>query len=253
MLHEKSSGPAQRQEKLSEVECEQFAEACVDKILDFSTPWVRTSILAGLESPETLKEFGRRMGFSGHPFDASFIRDLRDALNKLDRQKLLELVKTEFRNNPPAKEAMQGFLASDLVALMRKGLEEAAHMIPSKRGRKPKARQEQYPQIAMRADELYPVCLKVLTELESQTQRSVRKLFELWKQDFPGACTFLLRHIAQFESALKDKRLRKRAIRLESRARLLADAMAGAEYGLTPRTSIERARQGRRMMPLVRT
>jgi hypothetical protein len=253
MLPTHSSGPVHYQKQLSATECEEFAEEFVDKLLDPSMPWLRTCILAGFANPELTKELGRVFGLSTDNFNSSLTRDFKDALEKMDRVKLVGKVKPEFLKDPPTKEQARIFRALDFGALMRKAMEGATHEFTAKRGRKPKAGRREYTKIAMWGDRLYPVCLKVLTELRSGTHRSVRELLELWKQDFPEACTLLLHHLDRFESALKDKRLLKRAMGIESRARLLADATAGADYGLKFRTSIERAREGRRLTARVRT
>ena len=252
MSRRNSPGLAHQEEKLSEAECEEFAEAFVDKILDPSTPWIRMCLLAGLENPELSRELARRMGLPTDSFNTPWAQGLKDALERMDREKLVGLVKSEFLKDPLTKEQAHTLLTVDLGALMRNALQEGTRKFAAKRGRKPKAGRRDYVQIARWGDKLYPVCLRVLSELKSGTHRSVREHLELSKQDFPEAVTFLLHNLARFESTLKDKRLRKRAIRIESLARLLADGMAGADYGLTSRTSIERAREGRRMTARVR-
>jgi hypothetical protein len=252
MSRRNSPRQAQQEEQLSEAECEEYAEVFVDKILDPSMPLLRTCMLAGIESPEALKELARRIGFSRDPANPTWAKDLKDALEKMDREKLVSLAKTELFSNPPTGEQARILPTVDFGALMRNATHEAARMFTAKRGRKPKAGRREYPKIAKLGDKLYPICLKMLTEQRFETHHSVRKLLELWKQDFPKACTFLLHHVGRFESMLKDKRLRKRATRIESFAHLLADGMAGADYGLKPRTSIERAREGRRLTTRLR-
>ena len=187
------------------------------------------------------------MGLANDSLDSR--SDFHDALEKKDRQKLVSLLaKTDFLKNPPTSEQADKLRTLDFGVIMRKALQEAARQFTAKRGRKPKARRLDYRKIGMWGDKLYPVCLRLLTELRFETpNHSVRELLEHLKQDHPEACNFLLRHLARCESTLKDKRLLKRAIRIESRARLLADGMAGADYGLKARTSIERAREGRRL------
>jgi hypothetical protein len=134
-----------------------------------------------------------------------------------------------FHDQVTAFDANLNSVSEAVAGRKRKAFQEAARQFTAKRGRKPKARRLDYRKIGM----IYPVCLRLLTELRFETPNySVRELLEHLKQDDPEACNFLLRHLARFESTLKDKRLLKRAIRIESRARLLADGMAGADYGL---------------------
>lgn len=241
-----SSGPAQHGQKLSGAELEEFAERFVDKILDPSTPSLRTTILAGLEYPELSKEIARSMGFPADVHSSAWAHDMTDAVKRMDRKKLVALAKTALAKDPPTEEQAQQFLAIDLGRLMRMALQDASRQFTAKRGRKPKAERRDYPKIAAWGDKLYPVCLRLMTELQSSPHKPVRNLLESCKQDYPEACMFLLHHLAQFELATKDKGLRKRAAGIEARARLLSDAIAGADYNLKFRTSIERAREGRR-------
>lgn len=126
-------------------------------------------------------------------------------------------------------------------------------MFKGQRGPKPKIPKRDYPKLAARGDQLKPVIHKLLVELASGTKRAVSELFEFWKVDHAEACNFLLHHISRLERALKDQRLLKRATRIEARAALLADALAGSDYGLRFRTSIERTREGRRQQTATRS
>jgi hypothetical protein len=253
--HDTSTRPknSAREKQLSPAEYEEFAEVFVDLILDPSIPWLRSGMLAQMNNPESTKEFARSIGRPNPIIVPVWTPAFKDALEKMDRPKLLELVKSATLKHPPTRSEMRFFQKTEFVDLMRKSIEETARLFPARRGRKPKADRRDYSKIAVLGDALYPVCLKIETELRSRTRYSVCDLLEHWRPQFPEACSFLLAHLPHFESTLNDNRLRKRAKRIESLARLLADGMAGAKYGLEPRTAIERAREGRRLLFRMRT
>jgi len=250
-----SNLPATTRTELSPVECEEFAEAYADKILNPSFAPLRPAMITTINNPETMKAVLGHMGLpmpAASP-DPAWRRDFADAIQKMDRERLIGLVKTWCLKNPPKRAEVDFIVKTDFGALMRETFKEAAREFPAKRGAKAKATRRDYSKIAMLAYKLYPVCLKITTELRSSTRYSVQRLLEDRRPEFPEACTFLLAHLPRFELALNDKRLRKRAKRIESFARLVADAIAGADFGLAPRTSIERAREGRRLLAQART
>lgn len=242
--------PAATKTELSPVECEEFAEAYADKVLDPSFAPLRPAMITAINDPRTLKAVvgHMRLPMPAASPDPAWRRDFADAIQKMDRERLIGLVKTWCLKSPAKRGDMDFVVGTDFVALARETLKEAARAFPAKRGARAKATRRDYPKIAILADNLYPVCLKIVSELRSGTRYSVCNLLEHWKLEFPEACTFLLAHLSPFESILDDKRLRTRAKRIESFARLVADGMAGAKYRLEPRTAIERAREGRRML-----
>jgi hypothetical protein len=248
MLRKESGRPQPPGEKLTEAECKELAENFADMILDPSTPWVRTSILTGLQLPETSKEVARRSGFPAGIFDSPACKVFADALERMDRNRLGEILMSELLRDPPTKEQAEGILKLGDPSLMRGALREAERMFQGKRGRKPKIAKRDYPKLAERASTLRPIILKLLAAIRSDSRSSIRDLLESWKAECPEACTFLLHHLGRLELALKDQRLRARASGLEARAGVLAEALAGADYKLRFSTSIERTREGRRMM-----
>ena len=245
-----SNLPATTRTELSPVECEEFAEAYADKILNPSFAPLRPAMITTINNPETLKAVAGHMGL---PMPAAFPdpewqRDFADAIQKMDRERLIGLVKTWFLKNPPKRADVDFVVKTDFGALMRETFKAAAREFPAKRGAKAKATRRDYPKIAKLADELYPVCLRVVTELRFGGNHSVHECLERCKKQFPEECNFLFVHLRSFESTLSDRRLHQRAKGIESFARLAADGIAGADYGLEPRTSIERTREGRRML-----
>jgi hypothetical protein len=242
--------PATTRTELSPVECEEFAEAYADKILDPSFAPLRPALITTIKKPETLKAFVEHMGLpmpAASP-DPAWQRDFTDAIQKMDRERLINLVKTWCLKSPPKRAEVDFVVKTDFRALIRETFKEGAREFSAKRGRKAKAEKREYRKIAIRGDSIYPVCLKIVTQLRCDTPDSVEQLLEHLKREHPEVCAFLLTHLQRFEAALKDERLLNRAKGVEPFAHLVADSMAGAEYGLEPRTAIERAREGRRML-----
>lgn len=238
------------EKKMSPGECEAFAEAFVDSLLKMP-PFFLTGALLALENWNRTTEIPRKAGYKRGPSPASMLR-LKQALASKDRKRSIELVKAICFEYPPTPDHFDSFVKGDFSGSMRKAIEQLARQFTATRGRKRKVQRSQYREIAERGDSLYPVCLKIVIELRSSKHRSVSTLLQLWQDEFPNACPFLLSHLSRLEAALNDKRLGKRAKQIEPFARLIADGIAGAEYGLTARTSIERAREGRRMLSRTR-
>jgi len=102
--------------------------------------------------------------------------------------------------------------------------------------------------------EQYPCCWKQLKCCNQLFQNSLQfqRLAALWRdielpeKGLPRACEFLSQNIHRFRQALEDPTLLQRAKKSkEGRSRVLAEAMAGANYQLTFSTSRERVRRAR--------
>ena len=99
-----------------------------------------------------------------------------------------------------------------------------------------------------KADLLRPAVTALLTQLQ-QTKHSVSEILEYLRKDHPEASEFLLGHVNRLQLALNDPKVLRRAQkRISARARVLADAMAGTDFGLTFSTSMERVREARRLI-----
>ncbi|MHB8487390.1 MAG: hypothetical protein ACYDCM_16880 [Candidatus Acidiferrales bacterium] len=239
-----------KKDKLSPVECEDFAEAYANMILNPSWSWMRIQIvkmISSLKDSQTTKKILKLIGFP-MPDTPEWAQDFADAVEKMDRVRLIAIIRAACSDSPPTRGMADFILKTDFGALARRSLLKAARQFSAKRGAKAKATRQDYARIAMIADEVYPVCLRIVTELKSGASPSVQQFLEQLTQDFPEACKFLQAHLSKFESVLRDKRLQERGKRIESFARLVADGVAGADYGLEPRTSIERAREGKRLL-----
>jgi hypothetical protein len=204
--------------------------------------------LEGLNHPETLDRLSKKTGLPSFRSDPSSRVRLKLALERKDRKKLTAIVKEDFLKNPipPGKERalMQVFEPR----IWRKGLVEAANQLKGKPGATPLVSPADYPKLASCADGLRPIIQKLLNERDDGNPRTVGECLEFWRRKYPEPCQFLLRNADKLTELLNAKRLPKSAKKLETQAHVIADALAGCEEGLKFSTSIERVRQGRRMV-----
>ena len=247
--------------KLSEIECEQLAGEVYDKIIAPSLPkqW-HTPILE-----RQMRQF-EKIGYinpppltiiNGMPVYAqgevvsdkrrAIDREYAESMKKLERAHLVPLLTEYFiQDNYTAKhkeELFSGYASNLWWGIME---EIEKFVFQTKKGRKAKIILEDYGKISVLADELFPVIEKLLTELEGKTKHSVKEILEFLITDYPKPCKFLLTHLAQLEKALSDKKFLQRRKTLKGRARILAQGIAGANYGLKLSTSAAIAGQGKR-------
>ena len=198
-------------------------------------------------SPEavilSLKMFGIYTG----PNDIATLHEFASAIECRDRERLvrwlMQYVPSWPKDGAKTLVAQVPSLPNKARKLFAKGLRN----IKLKRGPTSKLRPHEYPILAELGDRLAPLVLLFLRDRDAKTKRTLREMIEYQKNDFPSESAFLLKHLDRLEFVLKDKVLLKRAKKLPTLARLIADAMAGTEYDFEPRTSLERTRQGRRM------
>ncbi len=233
--------------KLTDEELQQLAVGVVDCLLSSSAASFRKGFSATRRNPALLKVAAESLGFLQRAQDTRRLIDFENALARKNRHKLLILITETFRKDPPTYDQAQRLRRLDPRAIWRKGLLEAAEPFKGARGIPARIEQTEYPEIAALGGRLTPACKKVLVDVEVTPNRSLTAIVEECRKDYPDASTFLLRHIERLKSALKDRGLLNRAKKIDTRACLLADAMAGAEYDLTLRTAIERARTSRRV------
>jgi hypothetical protein len=243
-----------RQSRTTDSEYQEFAEDFVDMILDSRKPWVFQHLIDGgfqtvpswedlnsgkfaLEVLHTRREGGRLW----EPW-------LFDALVNANRPLLIPYFKKHAQDKRLPKDALTRLLEIGKSSTLRKSFKALAKPFSSHRGPKPKLPTEKNAEARETAELLQPAILKLL-EIPSTSHTLVETLQFLHK-DYPKACEFLLRHVHLLQQALKDpKLLRRAAKRIEARSRVLADAMAGADYELSFSTSLERVRQARRLLP----
>jgi hypothetical protein len=143
------------------------------------------------------------------------------------------------------RDQMSRLLACGNSTVLRGSLKALGRSFTFHPGAKPKLRLEHYHLVREIAELLQPAILKYL-EIP-KTSRTPPETLRYLKKDFPKACEFLSRNIRQFQQALDDPILLQRAKKNAwSRAKVLADAMAGSDYHLSFSTSRERVRRARR-------
>ncbi len=226
---------------------QQLAVRVVDDLLGSSAaPW-RKGFSAVRWNPALLKVAAESLGFPQQAQDTRWLIEFGNALARKNRPKLLILITEAFGKDPPTYDQAQRLRRLDPRALWRRGLLEAAEPFKGARGIPARIELTEYQTLAALADRLTPACEKILEDVKAAPNRSLTAIVEECRKEYPEAGTFLLRHMERLKSALEDRELLRRARKNDTRARLLADAMAGAEYDLKLRTSIERARTGRRI------
>lgn len=232
----------------SEAEYTQFAEKFVDLMINPDHPWLLHYFLSGgfTFPPQSTQELAVDIIREAQRGDFLVLKELADAAEARDREKLISLVKSSLAETKPSSESMDQVLRNLRPSALRGAIQELEGMFKLHRGRNPKIPTHKFPELAARSDILTPIIEKVLLELKSGTKIPVTEFLKLWKVDHPEGCTFLLRYISRLQQAMDDPSLLKSATKIKSRARVLADAMAGSDYNLTFLTSRDRASAARR-------
>ncbi len=203
-------------------------------------------MLEGVKRPELAKLVAREMGSPDDLHGTAWAKQFEISLQRRNRKRLLELLKAQSVRSPMPRGSERAILSLGDPAILRKGLLEAAKQFSGGPGRKALIEESEYQKLAAIAEELYPVILKLLQELDSGTKRTIQELLEFWQPDYPTACSFLLRNLPRLQEGLNARVLPRPAKTLQTRARVVSEALAGTEYGLTFSTSTERVRQGKR-------
>jgi hypothetical protein len=234
--------------KVSEIEYQRFAEQFVEMV--FASNWVFQHLLYGgfqtvptweeLNSGEfalAVVEVSREGGVVWQP-------GLAYALIDEDRQWLVRYFKRDAQKRRLSKDELVRLLEACKHSVLRKSFKELARPFSSQRGPKPKLPLEKYDDVLKIAELLRPTIAQLL---RMETTRTLAERLEFLQNDHPEACEFLLRRVVMLRQALDDAGLRTRASkRIDARARVLADALAGSDYALSFRTSLERVGEARR-------
>jgi len=168
-------------------------------------------------------------------------------MRKLERKELVPLLSSFFLREGYTlehKEELFSGYASHYWWQIMEEIERSVFF--TRKGRKAKAALSDYKKIAALAEELVPVCDRLLTELKGGTKHTTREILEFLRTDYRKPCDFLLAHLPQLESALANKKFLERRKTLRGRARLLANGLAGAGFGLKLSSSAAIAAQGKR-------
>jgi hypothetical protein len=231
----------------TEADYEALAVQFADMLIDPDKRWLLEYVLAGgfsypIESLEDLP-----VDILARISNASYLveKKLLDAALSGDRKIVVAFLMDNFHQTKPPLEWLSAVLKALDTTALRRSLQKASGIFKLRRGPNPKIPNFRYTDLAAKAELLTPVMFKLLTELQSGTKRSIQELLEFWKKDHDEGCSFLLRHIGRLRQALDSPALLKRGRKLLSRARVLAEALAGSDYGLTFSTSLVRVRQAK--------
>jgi len=243
--------PAKGRTGPSDEKYQRFAEQFVDMILDSRNPRLFSYLIHGgfqtvltskdLNSEELAYEVLSVLKEGNRLWEP----EISDALLNEDQEKLVRYFKKTAKKNRLSQDALARILETGKPEVMRKSFKQLWKQLSSHRGPRPKIATQKYGDILKTADLLKPAIKKLLEMPE--TTRTIGEGLKYLQKDFPEACEFLLRHVNRLRQAPDDPQVQKRAFkRIEARARVVADAMAGSDYRLSFRTSLEYVGQARR-------
>jgi hypothetical protein len=226
----------------------QFAQRFVDLMLHPDHPWLlHYFLVGGFSYPlESSKDLALDI-IDSTKRDFLAPKEKADAVLDRDREKMISLVNRDMEESKPDKKMLEKTFEALRPSALRRSIREAESIFKLHRGPNPKIPIHKYPELALWSARLTPVLEKLLRELESGSGRPISDYLEFWRKEHSEACDFLLRYLARLQQALGDAGLAKRGTKIKSRARVLADALAGSEYELTFRTSLERVRSARKL------
>jgi hypothetical protein len=235
-------------------EYQQFAEQFIGAVLDPRRPWLIEYLLRfGFPAVPSEEDIASgRLAIKIH--EAISLEKwgswwLFEALQERNREKLVPWAKQQARKRKLTTAEITRLLDSTRSETLKRSLKGFRATFRFRRGPKPHITQDEYTTLLETANFLLPAVSKLLAELSSgDSHREIPKdMYEAHAD--ADACKFLLRHEMTLEKALKDPALRKRAQkRPAARARVIANAMAGCEYGYAFSTSLERVRDARRRL-----
>jgi hypothetical protein len=238
-------------------EYQHFAEQFVELIVDPKRPWlVRYIVTGGLNRIPTDEEidsgdfalrvlnYMRRLEREGTEIiEASLYK----ALNDGDREFLVPYTRKWAEETGFSREELRMLLKMGESSSLRQSFKELNSTFAFRSGGKTKITRSQLGKIVNKAEQLRPAIEKILQEQSSDTSHTLEEILGYCRKDFPEACDFLTLHIQLFRQACNHNRVVSRATtRIPARARVLADAMAGTDYGLAFSTSIEKVGEARR-------
>ena len=246
---------------LTEAECERLAEEVFDTVVEPSLPmeWHQWAMQRRMENFDRIGVFspppiliindepvypiGELVDHKHRAID----REYAESMRKLERKELVPLLKAFFIREGYTLEHKEELLSGYASHYWWQIMEEIEkYVFSTRKGRKPKALLADYGKIATLAEELVPVCEELLRRLEAETKHTIKEILEFLKTDYPRPSIFLLSQLPQLESALTNKKFLERRKTLRGRARLLANGLAGAGFGLKLSSSAAIAAQGKR-------
>jgi hypothetical protein len=242
----------QRRLPATDAEYQQFAEQFIEAVLDRRRPWLIEYLLRYQFPPVPTEEdiSSGRLAMKIHQAigsDRLVPEWFGDALQEGNQEPLVRWAKQEAKKRKLTKDELVRLLDSTRSEKLKQSLKGFNATFRFRRGPKPHITQDQYAALLKTAELLRPAVLQLLTG--SPTNNSLRETLENMHEEHPDACKFLMRHEMTLEMSLKDPKLLKRAQhRPAARARVIANALAGCEYGLAFSTSLERVREAQRRL-----
>ena len=241
--------------ELSDGEYQRFAEQFVELLVNPKQGWLVHYIMTGgldhIPTEEEIEsgEFALRVLSRLKHGETQLIEvSLYEALTTGDREMLVPYTKQWAIRAAFSHEEMRLLLNMGTSSSLRHSFSQLKSTFKFRVGGTTKLAPSQYQKILQRAEQLRPAIAKILAELASPTSHTLPEILEYCKRDHPQACEFLSLHLQRFQQAFNDKRVITRATkRVSARARSLADAMAGTDYGLAFSTSIEKVGEIRRI------
>ena len=105
---------------------------------------------------------------------------------------------------------------------------------------------ENYAKLREQAEKWLPISkvLVPLLEADAHPAHGLRMALETLQSRFPAACALLRENLPRLETILQHKAILS-AKTLDGKARRLADALAGAEFGLSPAYAVKRVQAAR--------
>jgi hypothetical protein len=223
-----------------------FAEQFADLVLHPDYDWLRRYFLAGGFTHPVGS--ARELAIDILRADGEGVlipKETLDMVRNRDREKLIAFVRANLEQAKPNPDELFRHLQILHPTVLRREIKKMEGAFALHRGPIPKMPRHKHLELLELSDRLVLVLEKLLRELQSGTKRPISDFLLFWKQEHPKACSFLLKRLPLLHLALGDKGLQKRGIKIETRARVLADALAGSEYW-TLRTSYDRTTTARR-------
>lgn len=200
--------------KLTETECEQLAEEVFDKVIGPSLPsqWHQSAIQRRFDALEKLEVFpappiviiNHEVVYSENEVvddrRRSIDREFAETMRKLERKDIVPLLRAFFIRKDYTqghREELFGGHASHYWWEIMEEIEKFS--FPTRKGLRAKVLMSDYPKIAALAEQLVPVCERLLEAEKSKTKRTTREILEFLKADYPTPCAFLLAHLASLK------------------------------------------------------
>ncbi len=227
---------------------EKFANGFVELLLHPANGWLRQYFFCnGFTSPiGSIPELALDI-LAATQSEFLVRQDVFEGVQNKDKEFLIEYVKRNLARTRPKEDSLFSLLNALESRRLRKEVRALTTIFQTHRGPKPKISREEYGELLSTADTLAPLIEKLL-KFSQNTQRTLDEMLTFWEKDHPEGSKFLRRNKLPFEKASADRQLLVRAKSLPKRAQVLADALAGSEFKLSLRTSLDIVRAQRKLI-----